>query len=83
HLLMHIRDEAHRFAITAHRKKRDKRRASSVLEVITGLGEKRRRELLNHFGGIQKVLGASEQELAEVKGIGKVMARTIYKVLHE
>ncbi|MBS9780696.1 MAG: excinuclease ABC subunit UvrC [Moraxellaceae bacterium] len=83
HLLMHIRDEAHRFVITAHRKKRDKRRASSVLEVITGLGEKRRRELLNHFGGIQKVLGASEQELAEVKGIGKVMARTIYKVLHD
>ncbi len=82
HLLMHIRDEAHRFAITAHRKKRDKRRSSSVLEVIPGLGEKRRRDLLNHFGGIQKVLGASEQELAEVKGIGKVMARTIYKALH-
>ncbi len=82
HLITHIRDEAHRFAITAHRKKRDKRRAGSVLGVIPGLGEKRRRDLLNHFGGIQKVLGASEQELAEVKGIGKVMAGTIYKVLH-
>lgn len=83
HLIMHIRDEAHRFAITAHRKKRDKKRSSSVLEVIPGLGEKRRRDLLNHFGGIQKVLGASQQELAEVKGIGEVLAATIYKVLHE
>ena len=83
HLLMHIRDEAHRFAITAHRKKRDKRRSSSVLEVIPGLGEKRRRDLLNHFGGMQQILGASQQELAGVNGIGPVLAKTIYKVLHE
>ena len=83
HLIMHIRDEAHRFAITAHRKKRDKRRSSSVLEAIPGLGEKRRRELLNHFGGLQQLLGASQQELAGVKGIGDVLAKTIYKVLHE
>lgn len=83
HLIMNIRDEAHRFAITAHRKKRDKRRSSSVLEAIPGLGEKRRRDLLNHFGGLQQLLGASQQELEGVKGIGKVMANTIYKVLHE
>lgn len=83
HLIMHIRDEAHRFAITAHRKKRDKRRSSSVLEAIPGLGEKRRRDLLNHFGGMQKLLGASQQELVAVKGIGDVLASTIYKVLHE
>ncbi|MDN5733250.1 excinuclease ABC subunit UvrC [Psychrobacter celer] len=83
HLLMHIRDEAHRFAITAHRKKRDKRRSSSVLEVIPGLGEKRRRDLLNHFGGMQQLLGASQQELSGVQGIGPVLAKTIYKVLHE
>ncbi len=83
HLITHIRDEAHRFAITAHRKKRDKKRSSSVLEVIPGLGAKRRRDLLNHFGGIQKILGASQQELAEVNGIGTVMASTIYKALHE
>ena len=83
HLLMHIRDEAHRFAITAHRKKRDKRRSSSVLEVIPGLGEKRRRDLLNHFGGMQQLLGASQQELGGVQGIGPVLAKTIYKVLHE
>ncbi|WP_131669357.1 excinuclease ABC subunit UvrC [Psychrobacter pygoscelis] len=83
HLIMHIRDEAHRFAITAHRKKRDKRRSSSVLEAIPGLGEKRRRDLLNHFGGLQQLLGASQQELGGVPGIGPVLAKTIYKVLHE
>lgn len=82
HLIMHIRDEAHRFAITAHRKKRDKRRSSSVLEAIPGLGEKRRRDLLNHFGGLQQLLGASQDEIGQVTGIGKVMANTIYKVLH-
>lgn len=82
HLIMHIRDEAHRFAITAHRKKRDKARGSSVLEVIPNLGEKRRRDLLAHFGGIQQLLGASESEIAQVRGIGKVLASTIYKSLH-
>ncbi|GAF55161.1 excinuclease ABC subunit C [Psychrobacter sp. JCM 18901] len=64
-------------------KKRDKRRSSSVLEVIPGLGEKRRRDLLNHFGGMQQLLGASQQELAGVQGIGPVLAKTVYKVLHE
>lgn len=83
HLMMHIRDEAHRFAITNHRKKRDKARGGSVLEVIPGLGAKRRRDLLTHFGGISQLLGASEKEIASVKGIGKVLASTIYKTLHE
>lgn len=83
HLIQQVRDEAHRFAITKHRAKRDKRRAGSVLEVIPGLGAKRRRDLLTHFGGIQGVLKASEKELTFVSGIGDVMARTIYKVLHE
>ncbi|WEV48726.1 excinuclease ABC subunit UvrC [Acinetobacter sp. ESL0695] len=83
HLIQQVRDEAHRFAITKHRAKRDKRRAGSVLEVIPGLGPKRRRDLLTHFGGIQGVLRASEKELTGVLGIGTSMARTIYKVLHE
>lgn len=83
HLIQHVRDEAHRFAITKHRAKRDKRRAGSVLEVIPGLGQKRRRDLLTHFGGMQGVLKASEKELTGVSGIGTTMARTIYKVLHE
>lgn len=83
HLIMQIRDEAHRFAITAHRKKRDKKRASSVLEVIPGLGQTRRRSLLNHFGGMQQLLGASQDEIAQVKGIGETLANTIYKALHD
>ncbi len=83
HLIQQVRDEAHRFAITKHRAKRDKKRAGSVLEVIPGLGEKRRRDVLTHFGGIQGVLRATEKELMAVNGIGRAMARTIYKVLHE
>ena len=83
HLIMQIRDEAHRFAITAHRKKRDKKRASSVLEVIPGLGQARRRSLLTHFGGMQQLLGASQDEIAQVKGIGGMLAATIYKALHD
>ncbi|HBG83774.1 MAG TPA: excinuclease ABC subunit C [Acinetobacter radioresistens] len=83
HLIQQVRDEAHRFAITRHRAKRDKRRAGSVLEVIPGLGPKRRRDLLTHFGGIQGVLKASEKELMVVPGLGPALARTIYKILHE
>lgn len=83
HLIQQIRDEAHRFAITRHRAKRDKKRGGSVLEVIPGLGPKRRRDLLTHFGGIQGVLSASENELALVPGFGKALARIVYKVLHE
>jgi excinuclease ABC subunit C len=83
HLIQQIRDEAHRFAITKHRAKRDKKRGGSVLEVIPGLGPKRRRELLTHFGGIQGVLKASESDIASVSGLGAGLARVIYKVLHE
>ena len=51
--------------------------------MIPGLGPKRRRDLLTHFGGIQGVLKASEKDLTQVPGLGEVVARTIYKVLHE
>ena len=83
HLIQQVRDEAHRFAITRHRAKRDKQRSSSVLEVIPGLGPKRRRDLLTHLGGIQGVLKASEKDLQLVPGLGSAMARMIYNVLHE
>lgn len=82
HLLQQIRDEAHRFAITAHRKQRAKRRMHSVLEDIPGIGKKRRLNLLRHFGGLQEVRGASIEELAKVEGISLHYAKRIYEMLH-
>lgn len=82
HVIQHIRDEAHRFAITRHRAKRDKKRRESPLESIPGLGPKRRRDLLNHFGGLQELEKASMQDIAGVPGIGSTLAETIYSALH-
>lgn len=82
HLLQQIRDEAHRFAITGHRQRRAKARKQSSLEQIPGLGPKRRRELLRHFGGQQEVSRASEADIAKVTGISKILAENIYAHLH-
>ncbi|MEE3289326.1 MAG: excinuclease ABC subunit UvrC [Pseudomonadota bacterium] len=82
HLLQQIRDEAHRFAITGHRQRRAKARKQSALEEIPGLGPKRRRELLKHFGGQQEIRKASEAEIAKVTGISKKLAESIYAHLH-
>lgn len=82
HLVQHIRDEAHRFAVSSHQMRRDKKRSRSQLEDIPGVGPTRRRELLRHFGGLQEVLKASEADLAKVPGISKKMAAHIYGVLH-
>jgi len=82
HLIQHIRDESHRFAITAHRQRRGKKRNESVLEHIAGVGPKRRRALLRHFGGSQRVESASTEELAKVEGISQTMAEQIYATLH-
>lgn len=80
-LIQHIRDEAHRFAITSHRQARGKTRRTSPLESIPGVGPKRRRELLTFFGGIQEIERASAEEIAKVPGISKTMAEEIYASL--
>ncbi|MEP1469801.1 MAG: excinuclease ABC subunit UvrC [Halieaceae bacterium] len=82
HLIQHIRDEAHRFAITGHRALRDKARRSSTLEGIQGVGAKRRRELLRHFGSAQAVANANVEELKKISGISATMAQQIYDHLH-
>lgn len=81
-LIQHIRDEAHRFAITGHRQRRDKVRRTSRLEEISGLGPKRRRELLRQFGGLQGIQGAGIDDLIKVHGISQSLAQRIYENLH-
>ncbi len=81
HLIQQIRDEAHRFAITGHRHQRDKKRLTSSLETIPGIGMYRRQALLRYFGGIQAIKHASLDELEQVPGISHSLAQRIYKAL--
>jgi excinuclease ABC subunit C len=77
-LLQRIRDESHRFAIGAHRNKNKKDIENSELELIPGLGSKRRKLLLNHFGSVKDVKGASILDLEKVDGINKSLSEKIY-----
>jgi len=77
HLIQHLRDEAHRFAITGHRRQRAKKRLQSSLELIPGIGKKRRQGLLTHFGGLKGIKEASIEALTQVPGISLQLAKTI------
>jgi len=81
-LLQHIRDEAHRFAITYHRTLRKKANFHSILEEIPGVGQKRRKRLLTYFGSLKKLKGATVEEIATTPSINYELAETIYTFLH-
>jgi excinuclease ABC subunit C len=82
HLIQRVRDEAHRFAITGHRRKRAKRHSQSILETIPGLGPVKRRELLKQFGGLQGIMRAGVEDFIQVRGLGRDLAEVIYEHLH-
>jgi excinuclease ABC subunit C len=82
HLIQRVRDEAHRFAIAGHRRKRAKRHNQSILETIPGLGPVKRRELLKQFGGLQGILRAGIDDFVQVRGLGRELAEVIYEHLH-
>ena len=82
YLLQHLRDESHRVAISHHRKKRGRAMTRSALDDIAGLGPKRQRDLVSHFGSLARIRAASVDDLTAVRGIGRALARTIWDALH-
>ncbi|MEW6324795.1 MAG: helix-hairpin-helix domain-containing protein, partial [Nitrospirota bacterium] len=83
HLLQRIRDEAHRFAVTYHRRLRGKALVASVLDDIPGLGPARKRALLNHFGSLARLRAATREEIAAVAGVPKGLANRVHEKLRD
>ena len=83
HLLQAARDEAHRFAVAGHRKRREKKSGASVLDSITGVGRQKRKRLIARFGGLAGLSSASAAELATIEGIGKQLAARVHKALRQ
>ena len=82
YLVKQVRDEAHRFAIGTHRKKRAKSIYKSRIDEIEGVGAKRKRDLLNFFGSVEQIKEASLQDIMKVEGISKKTAEKIYNYFH-
>ncbi|MGI9135746.1 MAG: helix-hairpin-helix domain-containing protein, partial [Candidatus Nanopelagicales bacterium] len=82
YLLQRIRDESHRVAISFHRKRRGKRTTASALDGIPGLGDSRRKALLQHFGTVRAIKAATTAQLQEVMGVGSALAGAIHDHLH-
>ncbi len=83
HLLQAARDEAHRFAVCGHRQRRDKKRRTSMLEEIEGVGAVLRRRLLGYFGGLRELRAAGAEELIQIRGVSPQLAKRIYESIHE
>ena len=82
YMLQYLRDESHRFAITAHRKRRAKNQQRSVLDGIAGVGPSRQKALLRHFGSVKKIRESTPEQIAEVNGIGPSLGRVIWQALN-
>ena len=83
HLVQMVRDEAHRFAVGFHRQRRESRGFGSLFDELEGVGPARRRALLQHFGSVEEMLGATQEELEGVPGVPAKTARQIYAQLHK
>lgn len=80
-MMERVRDEAHRFAITAHRKRRGKRSLRSALDEVEGVGPATKKALIKHFGSVAAIRAASPEALCEVKGVGRALAQRIREAL--
>ncbi|MFR3998750.1 MAG: helix-hairpin-helix domain-containing protein, partial [Paratractidigestivibacter faecalis] len=81
YLIKQVRDESHRFAITFHRELRDRAMTVSVLDDVPGVGPKRKRQIMRHFGSLKRLKAASEEEIAAVPGVPAEVANSVWQTL--